>query len=210
MRIGVSIFAVVLALGGLAGCAVPQDTTALPDNGAESSAPPTSAAPTSAAPTPSPSTTPPAESPSTEPDSTSPRALGKKTPSNPEGLGSTRDDTHPNYFSEGNNFGMNFGWDGGPIDGARGTTTFDSDKHPVSYTVAPGDSLDKVDERFTLPALYYLNCARRGSFDLWAGDILNLSPYTIATVGTENGSSTRVDKETRKGCLANPGVPEQF
>jgi len=80
--------------------------------------------------------------------------------------------------------------DSGPIDGARGTTTVSSDGELASYTVAANDEFEKILARFGIDAqvLINLNAVRRVNiFYLYTGDILNLDPHTITTVGTENG-----------------------
>lgn len=89
--------------------------------------------------------------------------------------------------------------DVGPIDGARGEAVYDEREQPVAYVAAPGDTMSAVAARFCIdhyPYLEWINAIRRGdgtsvvgagSMTLYAGDTLNLDPYTIATVGDENG-----------------------
>ncbi|MCI1018697.1 hypothetical protein HWD99_08690 [Microbacterium sp. C5A9] len=91
--------------------------------------------------------------------------------------------------------------DYGARDGAAGTAHYADDGSLVSYEVASGDFNDAILDRFCV-GFYYLdalNSVRRGGGssvdptrvvyppDLHVGDILNLSPYTITTVGDVNG-----------------------
>lgn len=89
----------------------------------------------------------------------------------------------------------------GPREGANGTTTLAADGTLASYVVAADDYTDAILDRFCVG--YYsfsaLNAVRRGSVhsidpsyqahhtQLYVGDTLNLSPYTITTVGDVNG-----------------------
>jgi hypothetical protein len=82
-----------------------------------------------------------------------------------------------------------------PVDlGARanasGEAMLDDEGRPVAYVVAPDDLWADVADRFCLHPDYInaLNQVRRnGAFELYVGDTLNLSPYTVTTVGSENG-----------------------
>jgi len=80
--------------------------------------------------------------------------------------------------------------DGGPRDGASGVAAYDEDGQPVAYAVAPGDNFESVELRFCTPGFYleFVNSVRRGSLALFGGDTLNLSPYTITSVGDVNGA----------------------
>jgi len=87
--------------------------------------------------------------------------------------------------------------DNGPANYAQGTVTLDASGHPASYVVASGDIIDYIAQRFgffspTGAAFDYLNTinqVRRGGYPwpLYAGDTLNLSAFTITSVGTING-----------------------
>lgn len=89
--------------------------------------------------------------------------------------------------------------DVGPIDHATGEVTTDDDGQPVAYVAAEGDTMYAIAQRFCIDYPGYLgqlNGIRRGDGgaqlfslqpDLWAGDTINLDPYTIATVGDQNG-----------------------
>lgn len=87
----------------------------------------------------------------------------------------------------------------GPIAGAAGEAGYDEHDQPVAYVAAPGDTMTAIASRFCIdhyPYLEWINAIRRGegtsitdtgSMPLYAGDTINLDPYTIATVGDENG-----------------------
>lgn len=91
----------------------------------------------------------------------------------------------------------------GPIEHATGETTFDDEGQPVSYVAAAGDTMFGIAVRFCLgndyPYLEQINAIRRGetgellnllngpTMEVYPGDTINLNPYTIATVGDENG-----------------------
>lgn len=87
--------------------------------------------------------------------------------------------------------------DNGPENYATGTVTLDSAGHPAAYVVASGDVIDYIAERFGFFApsgegfayLNTINQVRRGGYPwaLYAGDTLNLSAYTIRTVGDTDG-----------------------
>lgn len=81
--------------------------------------------------------------------------------------------------------------DGGPREGAAGTATFDENGQPVAYTVAAGDNFTSVELRFCTPGFYleFVNSIRRGTTKLYTGDTLNLSAYTMTTVGDVNGET---------------------
>lgn len=91
--------------------------------------------------------------------------------------------------------------DFGAREGATGTAQYADDGSLTSYEVASGDYNDAILDRFCV-GFYYLdalNSVRRGGAssvhptrqvyppDLHVGDTLNLSPYTITTVGDVNG-----------------------
>lgn len=85
--------------------------------------------------------------------------------------------------------------------GAEGTVSYAEDGTLASYLVAPGDSKDAIRDRLCVGHYSFeaLNAVRRGSLHsveptnqayltpLYAGDTLNLSPYTITSVGDVNG-----------------------
>jgi len=161
--------AVVLTIA-MAACSTPPQPTR--------SATPSAAEPTAAVPhaTPTPS-----------PSPTSTKALARKDPSVWIGR-----------------YPIEIPVDNGPERYAMGTVTTDGDGVPVAYKVARGDIIDYIAERFGFwvglnePGFDYLNTinqVRRGTvvggsdenFALYAGDTLNLSPYTVTTVGDENG-----------------------
>ncbi len=91
--------------------------------------------------------------------------------------------------------------DCGPREGAEGTVNYAEDGTLPSYLVAPGDSKSAIRDRLCVGDYSFeaLNAVRRGSLysveptnqayvtPLYAGDTLNLSPYTIASVGDVNG-----------------------
>lgn len=80
--------------------------------------------------------------------------------------------------------------DQGPRAHASGTAETDAAGRAVAYVVAPDDVWTIVAERFCLHVDYLnaLNQIRRNSAaDLYVGDVLNLSPYTVTSVGSENG-----------------------
>jgi len=92
--------------------------------------------------------------------------------------------------------------DNGPEPYAEGTVTRDAAGVPIAYLTASGDIMDYIAERFgffdpDLPGQYnsglgYINTineVRRGGYPwtLYAGDVLNLSPYRITAVGSQNG-----------------------
>jgi hypothetical protein len=94
--------------------------------------------------------------------------------------------------------------DSGSRQFATGKVTTDRNGVPSSYTVASGDVIDYVAARFGFfdpssgEGFNYLNTINQvrrgtypnapdGNFALFAGDILNLSAYTMGSVGSENG-----------------------
>jgi hypothetical protein len=82
--------------------------------------------------------------------------------------------------------------DNGPSAYAMGTTTTDRNGVPVAYVVAPGDDISYITDRFGFESHDYLdtiNQVRRGGypFPLYAGDTLNLSAFTVTSVGSING-----------------------
>jgi hypothetical protein len=79
---------------------------------------------------------------------------------------------------------------------------------PISYIVAPGDIWDKVADRFQLGGrLWSLNCYRFEWPILYVGDVVNLSAYRVATVGTNNGNAG--GGAGRDDCLRQTGLPPQ-
>lgn len=80
--------------------------------------------------------------------------------------------------------------DRGAREHANGEVVSDGAGRPVAYVVAPDDVWTVVAERLCLHVDYInsLNQVRRNSAaTLYAGDTLNLSPYTVTSVGSENG-----------------------
>nr|WP_201470908.1 hypothetical protein [Microbacterium hydrocarbonoxydans] len=91
--------------------------------------------------------------------------------------------------------------DYGAREGATGAAQYADDGSLASYEVASGDYEDAILDRFCVGVYYLdaLNAVRRGGAtsvdptravyppDLHVGDELNLSPYTITTVGDVNG-----------------------
>lgn len=91
--------------------------------------------------------------------------------------------------------------DMGPQEGANGTVNYAPDGTLASYVVAADDFTEAIIRRLCVGSysLAALNAVRRGSVlsdeptnqayltPLYVGDTLNLSPYTITTVGDVNG-----------------------
>ena len=80
--------------------------------------------------------------------------------------------------------------DCGPIEFATGQVALDSKGVPVAYTVASGDVWAVIAKRFDLGVSYLntINSVRRPDvMKVYPGDIVNLDPHTILSVGTENG-----------------------
>lgn len=80
--------------------------------------------------------------------------------------------------------------DSGPREYANGAVELDAAGAPVAYIVASGDIVDFVAERLGLDGNYLvaLNQVRRGwTGMLYAGDVLNLDPHRITSVGSING-----------------------
>lgn len=89
----------------------------------------------------------------------------------------------------------------GPVDGATGDVVLNAAGEPAAYIVAEGDTTYAIAERFCFGTAGYLegiNSIRRngawalmsdedGQFVIFPGDTLNLDPYTIASVGDEQG-----------------------
>lgn len=87
----------------------------------------------------------------------------------------------------------------GPIDFATGEVTLRDDGQPAFYVAAEGDTMYAIAQRFCIDYAGYLgqlNGIRRGDGNadlfelqslLYAGDTINLDPYTIATVGDQGG-----------------------
>lgn len=98
--------------------------------------------------------------------------------------------------------------DFGPRDGAEGKVNYAEDGTLASYLVAPGDSKNAIRDRLCVGHYSFeaLNAVRRGSLysveptnqayltPLYAGDTLNLSPYTIGLTQHRAG-----EKETSHG-----------
>lgn len=91
--------------------------------------------------------------------------------------------------------------DMGPREGANGTVSYAPDGTLASYVVAADDFEEAIIGRLCVGPYSFdaLNAVRRGSLlsdeptdqayltPLYVGDTLNLSPYTIASVGDVNG-----------------------
>ena len=84
--------------------------------------------------------------------------------------------------------------DDGPMKYAEGTVITEGSRI-VAYQVAPGDIYDYIAKRFHLTNngyLLVLNEPRRGeASSLYAGDVLNLSAFTLDKYGTVNGRVAR-------------------
>jgi hypothetical protein len=81
--------------------------------------------------------------------------------------------------------------DSGPREYAIGEVQYDESGTPSFYIVGSGDLIEFVAERLGLHSAYLvtINQVRRGTTGvLWEGDVLNLNPQTITSVGTINGS----------------------
>jgi hypothetical protein len=81
--------------------------------------------------------------------------------------------------------------DSGPREYAIGEGQYDESGTPSFYIVGSGDLIEFVAERLGLHSAYLvtINQVRRGTTGvLWEGDVLNLNPQTITSVGTINGS----------------------
>jgi hypothetical protein len=98
----------------------------------------------------------------------------------------------------------------GPGPHAMGSVALDADGHPARYTVAADDEWGHIAIRFGLSAvapaegivadglnistgyLTTINSVRRGEspWTLYIGDTVNLSAYTVTSVGTINGTAT--------------------
>lgn len=91
--------------------------------------------------------------------------------------------------------------DSGPIRGANGQTNLDGSSRPASYVVAEGDTLGAIAERFCTgmnpEVIEWLNVIRwdtgyssGGNTPMrpQPGDVINLNPHTIATVGAARGA----------------------
>ena len=96
--------------------------------------------------------------------------------------------------------------DCGPIQFATGTVTVDAKETPVAYTVAPGDVWAVIAKRFDLGVSYLnsINSVRRPQvMEVYPGDIVNLDPHTILSVGTENGQVG-----DNQSALPDPHLPQ--
>ncbi len=90
-----------------------------------------------------------------------------------------------------------------------GTAVLDSRGEPIAYIVAPGDAWYVVADRFLMgPRLWSLNCYYFEWPELYVGDVVNLSAYRVATVGTNNGSFEPVPG--KESCLQQTGIPPQI
>ncbi len=92
--------------------------------------------------------------------------------------------------------------DTGTREYAAGRVTLNADGRLASYTVAPGDAIFGIADRLCVTPLWLdaLNSVRRvssftgdghGQVAIHAGDVLNLDPTTITSVGSENGEVMR-------------------
>ena len=102
--------------------------------------------------------------------------------------------------------------DSGPVPHAMGTVDRDEYGDPMAYHVVADDVYMVIAERLGDSSdswLSALNCFRRKDRQVFVGDVLNLSPYTIETIGSENGSTTPRDQARGESCLAQPNVPPQ-
>lgn len=193
-----------LALTGCATGAEPEATT--------ESAPPSADATPTASPEPEPETTDepvePTETPAAEPTETTPAETDAAAC---EQIAGQNNDAYGSY-GDGDSLG---GFpivplqDTGARPGAQGDAAADDEGVPASYTVAAGDNEDAIAERFcaTRDYLVLLNSIRRNTstvetdipwpqagsritmMDLYEGDTLNLNPYTISSVGDQNGQA---------------------
>jgi LysM repeat protein len=96
--------------------------------------------------------------------------------------------------------------DGGPIAYAEGTTQVNGDGIPISYTVGEGDVFEFVAKRFDLGTAYLwsINAVRRDGKGLYIGDVINLDPTTVTSVGNENGVAySHLDR------LSDPHLPQK-
>lgn len=100
--------------------------------------------------------------------------------------------------------------DSGPIPHAMGVVQLDADGHPARYIVAADDEHSHIARRFGFYALAtqsgspaeglntytgyltLINSVRRGEspWTLYVGDTVNLSAYTVTSVGSVNGRTT--------------------
>jgi hypothetical protein len=84
-------------------------------------------------------------------------------------------------------------WSIGPREFATGRATYNEDGRPATYTVAPGDAEVAIEQRFCLTGEELwgdLNRARfctENRYPIQPGDVFNLDPATITTVGTDLG-----------------------
>lgn len=97
----------------------------------------------------------------------------------------------------------------GPRDHAEGTVTLDGNGNAAAYKIAEGDHLDDILARFCVDRLWleYLNHVRGFPFSsggipvLYTDDVLNLSPYTITSVGDYHGVVQHNEPVTQYGPL---------
>ena len=99
--------------------------------------------------------------------------------------------------------------DGGQQPNAEGKTRRDAQGHVLWYTVVSGDTFNGIETRFNAWNLWSFNCARRQDTNLFVGDVINLDPYTVASVGSEHGTTTASSPGARQGCLWQTGLPPQ-
>lgn len=80
---------------------------------------------------------------------------------------------------------------------------------PAVYVAVSGDSLTGLETRFGA-VWWQLNCYRRSDpGDIWVGDVINLDPYTVKTVGTEEGKYMPPNAASQASCLAQTAMPPQ-
>jgi hypothetical protein len=99
----------------------------------------------------------------------------------------------------------------GPLPFANGEVVLNEAGEPAYYVVADGDVWGSILDRL-FPndgGFSKMNCHRIAGFDFWAGDIINLDPATITTVGTYHGGSEGMNQLTRDSCLQQSGIPPQ-
>jgi len=102
--------------------------------------------------------------------------------------------------------------DDGPIPHAMGTVDLDRYGDPMAYHVVADDVFFVISARFGDSGgsrFVSLNCYRRQDTDVFIGDVINLSPYTVKTVGSENGSTEPATEASGDGCLSQTGLPPQ-
>jgi LysM repeat protein len=120
--------------------------------------------------------------------------LGSSTPAAPldEGTDERTDETTPSSPPSSGVIG------GVPVipaidGGSRATATGATlalEGQLVRYVVESGDTFEGIAARFGLDEIYLLtiNSIRRQDMELFVGDEINLSPYYITSIGTQNGN----------------------